>query len=301
MSSTRHDANQINRKVVYAILALALGLVAAVLIGARVMFTQVAQQPVALPQLPSPQADSEACATFVQALPDTVAGFKRADLAEPAPAGAAAWQRSSTERVTLRCGVDVPMQYNAYSATEVVGGAEWLRVDDPASDMTTWFTVDRAPVVAVTSEASLNAVDDIDVSSLAQADVAPNPAPLAQLDSAPTDACGQLLDNAPQELTQGFMLFDAPVTPNTLVWTKAGSDPVVLRCGVTPPESYAPGAGLVQINDIPWFEDVETGAFYALGRATDVAVSMPLTGGNDIITALTELIAREVPSSQPAQ
>ncbi|WP_277099793.1 DUF3515 domain-containing protein [Corynebacterium riegelii] len=306
MSSTLHNANQINRKAVYAILALAVGLVLAVLIGARVVFTQAAQQPVTLPQLPSPEADSAECAQFMDTLPEKVAGFKRANLAEPVPAGATAWQRSSTERVTLRCGVDMPMQYNVYSEPEEAHGAKWLRVDDPATTLATWFTVDRSPVVAVTADTAQvrrSPIADIDASTLPQADIAPAPAPLSALEAVATDVCDGLLENAPKEIAEGFSLISDPATPSTLTWTKPGAEPVVLRCGVTPPENYAPGASLTQVNEVPWFQDVVDGmdVFYALGRKTDLAASMPITGSNEIITNLSGLIAREVPAAPQAQ
>ena len=54
---------------------------------------------------------------------------------------------------------------------------------------------------------------------------------------------------------------------------------------------------------MPWFQDVVDGAdvFYALGRETDLAASMPITGSNEIITNLSDLIAREVPAAPQAQ
>ena len=146
MSSTAHEP-QINRTVVFVSLGLALALVLAVLVGARVFYHRVALQPVAMSELPAPEASSPEYASLIDALPGSLAGLKRAELAEPAPAGAAAWRSSSTERITLRCGVDIPAQYTPYSQTQDVGGAQWLRVDDatPGSDLTTWYAVDRVP------------------------------------------------------------------------------------------------------------------------------------------------------------
>ena len=153
MSSTAHDP-QINRTTIYISLGLAVLLVLGVLVGARVYFQRVALQPVAMTELPAPEADSPECAALVDDLPDTLAGLKRAELAQPAPDGAAAWQASSTERITLRCGVDAPAQYTPYAATEDLGGARWLRVDDltPGSTLATWYTVDRSPILAVTAD-----------------------------------------------------------------------------------------------------------------------------------------------------
>ena len=153
MGSTAHDA-QFNRTTIYVSLGLAVALVLGVLVGARVFFNRVALQPVAMTQLPAPEASSAECTSLIDALPSTLADLKRAELAEPAPEGAAAWQASSTERITLRCGVDAPAQYTPYAQTEDIDGARWLRVNDatPGSTLATWFTVDRSPVLAVTAD-----------------------------------------------------------------------------------------------------------------------------------------------------
>lgn len=317
--TAKQDGTQINRTAIWIILGLSLALVVGVLFGARYTFNQVATQPVAMPELPSPDADSPECAAFIDALPATLAGHKRAELAEPAPAGAAAWQSSSTERVTLRCGVELPLQYTelteAFQVTEL-GGARWLEVGDTASTMATWFTVDRSPVVAVTADtAQLDEppVAHLDAASLPAAEHTPLPAPLSTLAAADDSAggaagagsagaCAGLEAAAPAEIAEGYVNVHIDA-PDTLAWIKPGFEPVVLRCGVAPPERYAPGVGLVQVNEVPWFQDVDAGngitadTFYALGRATDIAASIPLTGGNEIITNLSNLIAEAVPAS----
>lgn len=299
MGSTVKDEFQINRTPLYIILALALGLVAAVLFGARYTFNTAVQQPVAMPELPSSGADSPECAALIDSLPAKVAGHKRAELAEPAPAGAAAWQSSSTDRVTLRCGVDLPQQYTTYAHTTEAGGTKWLRVDDPASELSTWFSVNRSPSVAVTADrGGRKPIDDIDTSALPQADIAPAPAPLSQLAAGDAAGCGELESSAPQELAEGFSLIDAP-EPHTLAWQSEGNQTVVLRCGVAAPPNYAPGAQLIQVNAVPWFEndnDAAASTYYALGREAVVAASIPLTGSNEIITNLSELITAAVPA-----
>lgn len=310
MSSTKitpgtNDGTQMRRGPIVAILALALLLVAGVLFGARYVFTQAASQPVAMPELPSPMADTAECAEFVAALPERVADYPRAELAEPAPAGAAAWQRSSTERVTLRCGVELPAQYDEYAEQFLVtelGDVTWLQVADPASTMATWFTVNRSPVVAVTADTehiSEPPVVDIDASSLPQAEIAPAPSPTSTLAAGDTAVCGDLEQAAPVEIAEGFVQVDSG-RADTLVWIKPGYEPVVLRCGVAPPPGYAPGAALTQVNDIAWFEEVPEGelttVYYALGRATDIAATFPITGSNEIITNLSDFIAEAVPA-----
>lgn len=307
MSSTAHEP-QINRTVVFVSLGLALALVLAVLVGARVFYNRVALQPVAMSELPAPEASSPECASLIDALPGSLAGLKRAELAEPAPAGAAAWQSSSTERITLRCGVDLPAQYTPYSQTQDVGGAQWLRVDDatPGSDLTTWYAVDRSPALAVTASGERSRDDeppvaDLDTSALSALSATaphPNPAPLADLPAAAgaSGACAELLGAAPDSIAEGYTRVAEPANPDTAAWAAPGRDAIVLRCGVAAPASYRPGARLDQVNGVPWFEDVTlangttASTWYALGRTVNVAASLPQAESNEAITNLTNLI-----------
>lgn len=303
MSSTAHDP-QINRTTIYISLGLAVLLVLGVLVGARVYFQRVALQPVAMTELPAPEADSPECAALVDDLPDTLAGLKRAELAQPAPDGAAAWQASSTERITLRCGVDAPAQYTPYAATEDLGGARWLRVDDltPGSTLATWYTVDRSPILAVTADLQQLRDGQPPVMSLPTgALTGPAPeqrtAPLSNLaEAGDTGRCDDLLAAAPETIADGYTRVDA-ASPDTVAWSAPGRDAIVLRCGVTEPENYGPGARLDQVNGIPWFEDVKlangttASTWYAMGRDVQVAASLPQAESNEAITNLTNLIA----------
>ena len=304
MGSTAHDA-QFNRTTIYISLGLAVALVLGVLVGARVFFNRVALQPVAMTQLPAPEAASAECTSLIDALPSTLANLKRAELAEPAPEGAAAWQASSTERITLRCGVDAPAQYTPYVQTEDIDGARWMRVNDatPGSTLATWFTVDRSPVLAVTADTQqlrdgTAPVAGIDTSALTGPAPEQHPAPLADL-AAGADgagACDSLLAAAPDSIAEGYTRVDA-VSEQTVAWSAAGQDAIVLRCGVADPENYGPGARLDQINGVPWFEDVKlangttASTWYAMGRDVQVAASLPQAESNEAITNLTNLIA----------
>ena len=310
MGSTAHDA-QFNRTTIYVSLGLAVALVLGVLVGARMFFNRVALQPVAMTQLPAPEASSAECTSLIDALPSTLANLKRAELAEPAPEGAAAWQASSTERITLRCGVDAPAQYTPYAQTEDIDGTRWLRVNDatPGSTLATWFTVDRSPVLAVTANTQqlrdgTAPVAGIDTAALTGPAPEQHPAPLADLaaggDAAGADGaggpCGSLLAAAPESIAEGYTRVDA-VSEQTVAWSAAGQDAIVLRCGVADPANYGPGARLDQINGVPWFEDVKlangttASTWYAMGRDVQVAVSLPQAESNEAITNLTNLIA----------
>jgi len=305
MGSTAHDA-QFNRTTIYVSLGLAVALVLGVLVGARVFFNRVALQPVAMSQVPAPEASSQECTSLIDALPATLAGLKRAELAEPAPEGAAAWQASSTERITLRCGVDAPAQYTPYSQPEDIDGARWLRVNDatPGSTLATWFTVDRSPVLAVTADTQqlrdgTAPVAGIDTAALTGPAPEQHPAPLADLAAgggAGAASCGSLLAAAPHSISDGYTRVDA-VSEQTVAWSAEGQDAIVLRCGVADPENYGPGARLDQINGVPWFEDVKlangttASTWYAMGRDVQVAASLPQAESNEAITNLTNLIA----------
>lgn len=305
MGSTAHDA-QINRTTIYISLGLALLLVLGVLVGARTYFNRVALQPVAMTQLPAPEAGSPECSSLLDALPDRLAGLKRAELADPAPEGAAAWQASSTERITLRCGVDSPAQFTPYAEPQDLGGARWLRVDDatPGSTLATWYLVDRSPVLAVTADAQqlddgIPPVADLDTAALTGPAPKTQPAPLAGLEAAGTDTsakCDGLLAAAPDAIAEGYSRVDAE-SPQTVAWSAPGRDAIVLRCGVAAPESYGPGARLDQVNGVPWFEDVKlangttASTWYAMGRDVQVAASLPQAQSNEAITNLSNLIA----------
>lgn len=300
------DTYKGNRRLAGILLGVAVAFTLAVLVGARLVMQRAADQPVAMPVVPAPQAGSAECAEFVDALPGNVLGYGRAELADPAPEGAAAWQKSSTERVTLRCGVDMPLQYTTLSQPEEIGGAQWLEVRDnaPGSTLSTWFTTDRAPVIAVTADAQSGrgVVEGIDVTRLPRTAPAPAPAPLSQLAGGDASACRGFTEAAPEHIAEGFSLVDAPLAdPNTVAWTAPGREPVVVRCGVAAPEHYRAGARLAQVNGTPWFEDTETGGaagaatWYALGRAAQVAAFIPAAGGNEVITNLTDFIAGAVP------
>ena len=314
MGSTAHDA-QFNRTTIYISLGLAVALVLGVLVGARVFFNRVALQPVAMTQVPAPEASSAECTSLIDALPSTLADLKRAELAEPAPEGAAAWQASSTERITLRCGVDAPAQYTPYSQPEDIDGARWLRVNDatPGSTLTTWFTVDRSPVLAVTADveqlrSGAAPVSGIDTAALTGPAPEQRPAPLADLagaggggsdggvGAAGAAGCDSLLAAAPDSIAEGYTRVDA-VSEQTVAWSAEGQDAIVLRCGVAAPENYGPGARLDQVNGVPWFEDVKlangttASTWYAMGRDVQVAASLPQAESNEAITNLTNLIA----------
>ncbi len=316
-------APKINKIPIVIALILSLILVAAVLVGARLVLGPAGQQQVALSALPAPEAESEQCAELVAALPENAFGHTRARIVEPVPAGTAAWASSELERVTVRCGVDMPFQYTELAETIDFEGTTWLPIADvtAGSSLETWYSVDRFPVVAITADdlSTDNADNPVApftgaVSALEQRDGAPYPAPLSQLASGETGTCTELIDELPTSFQVGsdddaisYGLIDdvamkaAGYGSDAIAWKSPGLEPIVVRCGVQPSENYAAGAMLQQINDVPWFEDTilasgtTSATWYALGREVDIAVSLPQYAGGALIQ-ITEAIEEHIPA-----
>lgn len=331
----------IGRAPIYTSLGLSLGLVAVVLAGARIIGGGAPT--VTLSDLPAEHADSAECQQLIDSLPDEVADLPRAEIAEPAPAGVAAWAAGSSgaggnyrDQVSLRCGVDTPFQYSEYSHTQVVeadgasssenssGSAsdgntatEWLEVQDqtPGSTLTTWYSTNRFPTVAVTVDRAGNGTAGDDgaddgaggnatapdsaaattreahkaiaqltgaTESLELRKHQPHPAPLSELASGSSDdlaACQSLISAAQDGFTpaEGYELYD-DTAKDTIAWTHPGYEPIVLRCGIADPDVPL-GERLQQINEVPWFEDT------VLADGTTASTWYPL--GREVAVAVS--------------
>jgi len=142
--------------VLIAAIVLAVGAAIGVIVAAMLRQPTPADAPVAIVAIPAPAADGPECAKLSAALPQRLGDFERAPVAEPAPAGTAAWRASTDgEPVILRCGVDRPLEFVAGSPLQAVDDVAWFRVADPATGdrpggRTTWFVVDRPVYVALT-------------------------------------------------------------------------------------------------------------------------------------------------------
>ncbi|MFI6429117.1 DUF3515 domain-containing protein [Rhodococcus oryzae] len=131
--------------------ALPVALVVGVLVAAVIAGRDPIQEPVALGTVPAPAAESPECAALIAALPENLGDFERAELRDPAPVGAAAWQADDAKEVVLRCGVDRPLEFNAASPLTVVDAVQWFEVPgEEGLDASTWFAVDRGVYVALT-------------------------------------------------------------------------------------------------------------------------------------------------------
>ena len=141
-------------------------LIAAVVVAVSVLITVLGiaasrqrspeQQPVAIPSIPAPQADSQQCHDLLNALPQQLGDFRRAPTVDPTPPGTAAWRAEpDTEPVVLRCGLERPTDFVVGTPLQVVDEIQWFRVGESgaATDdqgRSTWYAVDRPVYVALT-------------------------------------------------------------------------------------------------------------------------------------------------------
>ncbi len=134
-----------------AVLALALGLAVATVVGVAVFAARRTPDtgPVPVAAVPAPQADSPSCRDVLAALPDTLGDYKSAEIVAPVPPGVAAWRNDASESsVILRCGLDRPADFRVGSALQVVNGVSWFQVSD--SGLSSWYAVDRPVYLALT-------------------------------------------------------------------------------------------------------------------------------------------------------
>lgn len=144
---------QLPRRVLAAVVALPVLLVAAVLL-ASVLVRSQGPGPLPLVTVPAPGATSPQCAALVAALPGDIdtgedgTGARQLDrrpIAAPAPPGTAAWGEPP---VVLRCGLGRPAELTVSSRLLAVSGVQFLEIPGPGA--TSWVAVDRPVYVALT-------------------------------------------------------------------------------------------------------------------------------------------------------
>ena len=283
--------------------------IAAVLLGARIIMDRNTYTPVGVSPVLAPYAESAACTSFTESMPDKMDDYTKVEIVDPAPAGVTAYRNSEGTALTVRCGVNVPAEYTVLSTSHDEGGLEWFSVKDdtPGSNLSTHYQVTGTPVIAVTSEAPIgSALADISAAGGSSIDDREAPQPQAfplsttrlENDGHPR-SCKALLDALPDSMGE-FTAKDVSqlegAPSQSKVWVADDREPIVLRCGVEVPESFEPGAMLDQVNDVPWYSEPDpakgptSGRYYALGREAIVALYMPGTDGNDIVTTITKAI-----------
>ena len=112
--------------------------------------------PLALPELPAPQATSTPCDAVLGALPGQLPGDPEA-LAprelDPVTPGARAWV-ADPEPVVLRCGTERPAELGPTSSLIVINGVDWLQLSTPPGPLTTTYAaVDRGVYLELSAPA----------------------------------------------------------------------------------------------------------------------------------------------------
>lgn len=137
--------------LIAAAVALPVALVVGIVVAAVIANRNPELSPVALGTVPAPAAGSDECNALIDALPDQLGDFGRAELVDPAPEGAAAWQATDGREIVLRCGLDRPAEFHAASSLQLVDDVQWLEIPGGEGiDASTWFAVDRGVYVALT-------------------------------------------------------------------------------------------------------------------------------------------------------
>lgn len=148
-SPTDDSADGPPRSLLIAAVAVAVTAIGAVLVIAAVRQLPEQLQPVPIAAVPAPRAGSPECTALMAALPEQLGDYRRAQPAEPAPAGAAVWQSApDAEPVILRCGLERPAEFVVGSPLQVVEPVAWFELTD--SGRSTWFAVDRPVYMALT-------------------------------------------------------------------------------------------------------------------------------------------------------
>lgn len=108
--------------------------------------------PLLLVPVDAPQASSAECVSLLKnlprQLPDAGSTLNQRAMAKPVQPGAAAWG-TGDDPVVLRCGVEQPPEFKATSQLLAVSGVQWLQIT--GDDAATWYAVDRAATVALTT------------------------------------------------------------------------------------------------------------------------------------------------------
>ena len=134
------------RAVLIAALVVAIGTIGVIL---GIAATRHRAAPAVVAAVPAPRAQDPLCRNLTEALPERLGDYTRAQLAQPAPVGAAAWQPAGGgDPVVLRCGLDRPADFVVGSPIQVVDRVQWFEVSQ--DQRSTWYTVDRAVYVALT-------------------------------------------------------------------------------------------------------------------------------------------------------
>jgi hypothetical protein len=134
------------RAALIAALVVAIGTIGVIL---AIAATRHRTTPAVIAAVPAPQAQDPACRKLTDALPQRLGDYNRAQVVQPAPVGAAAWQPAGAgDPVVLRCGLERPADFVVGSPIQVVDQVQWFEVSQ--DQRSTWYTVDREVYIALT-------------------------------------------------------------------------------------------------------------------------------------------------------
>lgn len=180
LSNPGTDADGPPRAVLIAALVVAVAAVGAALAYAAARQPgEPPSGPIPLATVPAPHADDAGCRAVLDSLPPQLGDFSRAELMEPAPAGAAAWTARGGQPVVLRCGLDRPADFVVGSPIQVVDAVQWFEVRE--GDRATWYAVDRPMYLALTlppgsGPTPIQELSDVIAASVPAVPIKPGPA-----------------------------------------------------------------------------------------------------------------------------
>lgn len=149
MTNPGTDADGPPRIALIAALVVAVAAVGAALaVAASHRPARQPAEPIRLAAVPAPHAGDAPCRAVLDALPQQLGDFERAEIAPPAPEGVAAWTAGPDDTVVLRCGLDRPADFVVGSPLQVVDQVQWFEVRE--GDRATWYAVDRQVYLALT-------------------------------------------------------------------------------------------------------------------------------------------------------
>lgn len=303
-----------------------LGLGALTVIGviaAAAWYTNTAPlSPVTLGEIPASQAEDPQCTEFIAALPERIGDLRLAPLADPVPAGSAAYKTADGQQVTVRCGVNTPLQYTELASTSTRQDITWLPVFEGVGEQTiaSVYSLGHAVTVAVTGPVDADrdeglAFDVVDglgeamTAAIETADTPPLPLPLSTLAAPDAEAqsCTDLLAAVDERFTVENPEYEAAeVTPlpGLRAFVAADAEPVIVRCGLEQPADYEAGVRLQVVNEVTWLEaasgtgeQAQQPGYFTVDRPVTIGVVQSPAAGSAPLTSLSAIIADTLEST----
>ncbi|HEX5144402.1 MAG TPA: DUF3515 domain-containing protein [Mycobacterium sp.] len=161
----------------------------------------------------------------------------------------------------------------------------------------------RAVLIAALAVAVAAAVAVVVVAALHQSQRAPVAIATVPAPHATEAACQTLLAALPDRLGD-YQRARAvePVPAGAAAWqAQAGTEPVILRCGLDRPAEFVLGAPLQVVDAVSWLRVADAGTdgritWFAVDRPVYIALTLPPGSGPTPIQELSEVIAKSLPA-----